>query len=77
MREAAGERDVLVSAAGSHPGDLHKLWRTRAPDGYHMEYGYSCMGYEIPAAIGAKIPIPAAKPSWPSERLRLPILAKP
>jgi 3D-(3,5/4)-trihydroxycyclohexane-1,2-dione acylhydrolase (decyclizing) len=55
MWEAAGERDVLVSAAGSHPGDLHKLWRTRTPNGYHMEYGYSCMGYEIPGAMGAKM----------------------
>jgi 3D-(3,5/4)-trihydroxycyclohexane-1,2-dione acylhydrolase (decyclizing) len=53
--EAAGPRDVLVSAAGSHPGDLHKLWRTRTPNSYHMEYGYSCMGYEIPAAIGVKM----------------------
>jgi 3D-(3,5/4)-trihydroxycyclohexane-1,2-dione acylhydrolase (decyclizing) len=58
MWEAAGERDVLLSAAGSHPGDLHKLWRTRTPNGYHMEYGYSCMGYEIPAAIGAKMADP-------------------
>ncbi len=55
MVEAAGERDVLVSAAGSHPGDLHKLWRTQTPGGYHMEYGYSCMGYEIPGAMGAKM----------------------
>jgi 3D-(3,5/4)-trihydroxycyclohexane-1,2-dione acylhydrolase (decyclizing) len=55
MWEASGERDVLVSAAGSHPGDLHKLWRTRSPNGYHMEYGYSCMGYEIPGAMGAKV----------------------
>jgi len=52
--EAAGERDVILSAAGSHPGDLQKLWRTRSPNGYHMEYGYSCMGYEIPAAMGTK-----------------------
>jgi 3D-(3,5/4)-trihydroxycyclohexane-1,2-dione acylhydrolase (decyclizing) len=59
MWEAAGERDVLLSAAGSHPGDLHKLWRTRSPNGYHMEYGYSCMGYEIPGAIGAKIADPS------------------
>jgi 3D-(3,5/4)-trihydroxycyclohexane-1,2-dione acylhydrolase (decyclizing) len=56
--EAAGPRDILVSAAGSHPGDLHKLWRTRTPNSYHMEYGYSCMGYEIPAAIGAKMADP-------------------
>jgi 3D-(3,5/4)-trihydroxycyclohexane-1,2-dione acylhydrolase (decyclizing) len=59
MCEAAGERAVLVSAAGSHPGDLHKLWRTRAPNGYHMEYGYSCMGYEIPGAMGAKMADPS------------------
>jgi 3D-(3,5/4)-trihydroxycyclohexane-1,2-dione acylhydrolase (decyclizing) len=59
MWEAAGERDVLLSAAGSHPGDLHKLWRTRTPNGYHMEYGYSCMGYEIPGAMGAKMADPS------------------
>jgi 3D-(3,5/4)-trihydroxycyclohexane-1,2-dione acylhydrolase (decyclizing) len=57
--EASGERDVLLSAAGSHPGDLQKLWRTRVPNGYHMEYGYSCMGYEIPGAIGAKMADPS------------------
>jgi 3D-(3,5/4)-trihydroxycyclohexane-1,2-dione acylhydrolase (decyclizing) len=59
MWEASGPRDVLLSAAGSHPGDLHKLWRTRTPNGYHMEYGYSCMAYEIPAAMGAKIADPS------------------
>jgi 3D-(3,5/4)-trihydroxycyclohexane-1,2-dione acylhydrolase (decyclizing) len=59
MWEAAGERGVVVSAAGSHPGDLHKLWRTRTPNGYHMEYGYSCMGYEIPGAMGAKLADPS------------------
>jgi 3D-(3,5/4)-trihydroxycyclohexane-1,2-dione acylhydrolase (decyclizing) len=59
MWEAAGERDVMLSAAGSHPGDLHKLWRTRTPNGYHMEYGYSCMGYEIPGAMGAKLADPS------------------
>src|SRR4029077_6959627 len=58
MWEASGPRDVLLSAAGSHPGDLHKLWRTRTPNGYHMEYGYSCMAYEIPGAMGAKLPDP-------------------
>jgi 3D-(3,5/4)-trihydroxycyclohexane-1,2-dione acylhydrolase (decyclizing) len=56
---ATEPRDVLVSAAGSHPGDLHKLWRTRSPGGYHLEYGYSCMGYEIPGAIGAKLADPS------------------
>jgi len=59
-------RDVLLSAAGSHPGDLHKLWRTRAPNGYHMEYGYSCMGYEFQQLLAPRSPIPAAKStsSW-------------
>jgi 3D-(3,5/4)-trihydroxycyclohexane-1,2-dione acylhydrolase (decyclizing) len=56
--EAAGPRDVLLSAAGSHPGDLHKLWRTHTPNSYHLEYGYSCMGYEIPAAMGVKMADP-------------------
>ncbi len=59
MWEASGPRDILVSAAGSHPGDLHKLWRTRTPNGYHMEYGYSCMGYEIPGALGVKLADPS------------------
>lgn len=57
--EASGPRDVLLSAAGSHPGDLHKLWRTRTPNSYHLEYGYSCMGYEIPGALGAKLADPS------------------
>jgi 3D-(3,5/4)-trihydroxycyclohexane-1,2-dione acylhydrolase (decyclizing) len=56
--DASGPRDVILSAAGSHPGDLHKLWRTRTPNGYHMEYGYSCMSYEIPGALGAKMADP-------------------
>mgnify|MGYP001765707666 CR=1 FL=1 len=59
MWEASGPRDLLLSAAGSHPGDLHKLWRTRTPNGYHLEYGYSCMGYEIPGALGAKLADPS------------------
>ncbi|MET9696177.1 3D-(3,5/4)-trihydroxycyclohexane-1,2-dione acylhydrolase (decyclizing) [Streptomyces sp. NPDC006529] len=53
------EDDVLVNAAGSLPGDLHKLWRARSPHQYHVEYGYSCMGYEIPAALGAALAAPA------------------
>ncbi|MBA3976455.1 MAG: 3D-(3,5/4)-trihydroxycyclohexane-1,2-dione acylhydrolase (decyclizing) [Candidatus Solibacter sp.] len=59
MYEASGPRDILLSAAGSHPGDLHKLWPTRSPNGYHLEYGYSTMGYEIPAALGAKLADPS------------------
>ncbi len=49
----------IVNAAGSHPGDLHKLWRTRDPKGYHMDYGYSCMGYEIAGGMGAKMADPS------------------
>ena len=55
---AAGETDVVVCAAGSMPGDLHKLWRARDPKGYHVEYGYSCMGYEIPGGMGVKLAAP-------------------
>jgi 3D-(3,5/4)-trihydroxycyclohexane-1,2-dione acylhydrolase (decyclizing) len=58
VNDVAGPRDVVVCAAGSMPGDLHKLWRTRDPKGYHVEYGYSCMGYEIPGGIGVKMAAP-------------------
>jgi 3D-(3,5/4)-trihydroxycyclohexane-1,2-dione acylhydrolase (decyclizing) len=51
-------RDVVVCAAGSMPGDLHKLWRTRERKGYHVEYGYSCMGYEIAGGIGVRMASP-------------------
>ncbi|MBZ0309606.1 MAG: 3D-(3,5/4)-trihydroxycyclohexane-1,2-dione acylhydrolase (decyclizing), partial [Anaerolineae bacterium] len=47
--------DVVLCAAGSLPGDLHKLWRTRQPNGYHLEYGYSTMGYEIAGGLGVKL----------------------
>jgi 3D-(3,5/4)-trihydroxycyclohexane-1,2-dione acylhydrolase (decyclizing) len=50
--------DVVVCAAGSMPGDLHKLWRVRDPKGYHVEYGYSCMGYEIAGGLGVKMASP-------------------
>lgn len=50
--------DVVLCAAGSLPGDLHKLWRTRDPKGYHLEYGYSTMGYEIAGGIGVKMAAP-------------------
>ncbi|MGW2299699.1 3D-(3,5/4)-trihydroxycyclohexane-1,2-dione acylhydrolase (decyclizing) [Streptomyces sp. NPDC001809] len=55
--------DILINAAGSLPGDLHKLWRTRSTDQYHVEYGYSCMGYEIPAALGVALAAPG-RPVW-------------
>jgi 3D-(3,5/4)-trihydroxycyclohexane-1,2-dione acylhydrolase (decyclizing) len=58
VNEASGARDVVVCAAGSMPGDLHKLWRTRDPKGYHLEYGYSCMGYELPGGIGVRLAAP-------------------
>jgi 3D-(3,5/4)-trihydroxycyclohexane-1,2-dione acylhydrolase (decyclizing) len=58
VNDAAGPRDVVVSAAGSLPNDLQKLWRSRDPKSYHVEYGYSCMGYEIPGGIGIKMAAP-------------------
>lgn len=54
VNEAMDDRDVVVCAAGSLPGDLHKLWRVKDPFGYHVEYAYSCMGYEIPGGLGVK-----------------------
>jgi 3D-(3,5/4)-trihydroxycyclohexane-1,2-dione acylhydrolase (decyclizing) len=58
VNRAAGPRDVVVCAAGGLPGELHKLWRTRDPVGYHLEYGYSCMGYEIAGGLGVKLAHP-------------------
>jgi 3D-(3,5/4)-trihydroxycyclohexane-1,2-dione acylhydrolase (decyclizing) len=58
VNAASAARDVVVCAAGSMPGDLHKLWRTRDPKGYHVEYGYSCMGYEIAGGLGVKLAAP-------------------
>jgi 3D-(3,5/4)-trihydroxycyclohexane-1,2-dione acylhydrolase (decyclizing) len=58
VNEVSGPRDVVVCAAGSMPGDLHKMWRTRDPKGYHVEYGYSCMGYEIAGGLGVRMACP-------------------
>jgi 3D-(3,5/4)-trihydroxycyclohexane-1,2-dione acylhydrolase (decyclizing) len=58
VNDFAGPRDVVLCAAGSLPGDLHKLWRTTDSKGFHLEYGYSTMGYECAAGIGAKIACP-------------------
>jgi 3D-(3,5/4)-trihydroxycyclohexane-1,2-dione acylhydrolase (decyclizing) len=55
VNELSDPRDVVLCAAGSMPGDLHKLWRVRDRKGYHVEYGYSCMGYEVPASIGVRL----------------------
>ncbi|HEY3561076.1 MAG TPA: 3D-(3,5/4)-trihydroxycyclohexane-1,2-dione acylhydrolase (decyclizing) [Kribbella sp.] len=58
VNELSAASDVVVCAAGSMPGDLHKLWRTRDPKGYHVEYGYSCMGYEIAGGLGVRLGAP-------------------
>ncbi|RKT04781.1 3D-(3,5/4)-trihydroxycyclohexane-1,2-dione hydrolase [Streptomyces sp. 3211.6] len=57
------DTDVIVNAAGSLPGDLHRLWRARSAYQYHVEYGYSCMGYEIPGALGVALAAPD-RPVW-------------
>ena len=59
VNELARPQDVVVCAAGSLPGDLHKLWRAREPNTYHLEYGYSCMGYEIAGGLGVKMADPS------------------
>ncbi len=59
VNEHSDARDVLVCAAGSMPGDLHKMWRTRDRAGYHVEYGYSCMGYEIAGGLGVRLADPS------------------
>lgn len=58
VQRAASETAVVVCAAGGLPGELHKLWRTGKPGGYHVEYGFSCMGYEIAGGLGVKIAAP-------------------
>lgn len=58
VNAAAGDGGVILNAAGSMPGDIHKLWRTRHSKQYHMEYGYSCMGYEIAGGLGVKMAAP-------------------
>jgi 3D-(3,5/4)-trihydroxycyclohexane-1,2-dione acylhydrolase (decyclizing) len=58
LNEVMGPRDVVVQAAGSMPGDLQMLWRAKDPKQYHVEYGYSCMGYEIAGALGIKMADP-------------------
>jgi 3D-(3,5/4)-trihydroxycyclohexane-1,2-dione acylhydrolase (decyclizing) len=58
VNDLSGPRDVVVCSAGSMPGDLHKMWRTSDAKGYHVEYGYSCMGYEIAGGLGVKMAAP-------------------
>jgi 3D-(3,5/4)-trihydroxycyclohexane-1,2-dione acylhydrolase (decyclizing) len=64
VRDSAADsprRDIVVCAAGTLPAELHKLWRAAVPGGYHMEYGYSCMGYEIAGGLGVKLARPEAE----------------
>ena len=58
VQRGTGPDTVLVCAAGGLPGELHKLWRATRPNGYHLEYGYSCMGYEIAGGLGVKMALP-------------------
>ncbi len=58
LNEMMGDEDVVINAAGSMPGDLQALWQARTPVQYHVEYAFSCMGYEIPAAMGVKMALP-------------------
>ena len=59
LNDFIDDRDVVLCAAGSLPGDLHKLWRTKNTKGFHLEYGNSCMGYEIPGGLGVKMADPS------------------
>ncbi|WP_114853115.1 3D-(3,5/4)-trihydroxycyclohexane-1,2-dione acylhydrolase (decyclizing) [Brachybacterium sp. YJGR34] len=61
LNEMMGDEDIVINAAGSMPGDLQALWKARSPRQYHLEYGYSCMGYELPASLGAKMAAPDAE----------------
>ena len=58
VQRASAPSDILVCAAGGLPGELHKLWNASQPGGYHLEYGYSCMGYEIAGGLGVKMARP-------------------
>ena len=61
LNELMGDRDVVINAAGSMPGDLQCLWQAPTPEQYHVEYAFSCMGYEIPAAMGVKLARPESE----------------
>ncbi|WP_326727026.1 3D-(3,5/4)-trihydroxycyclohexane-1,2-dione acylhydrolase (decyclizing) [Streptomyces phaeochromogenes] len=59
LNDVLGDRDVVINAAGSMPGDLQQLWRARDPKAYHVEYAYSCMGYEVAAGVGTRMADPS------------------
>ncbi|MDO4664846.1 MAG: 3D-(3,5/4)-trihydroxycyclohexane-1,2-dione acylhydrolase (decyclizing) [Actinomycetaceae bacterium] len=61
LNEMMGENDVVINAAGSMPGDLQALWQAKTPTQYHVEYAFSCMGYEIPAGLGVKLALPQSE----------------
>lgn len=61
LNEMMGEEDIMINAAGSMPGDLQALWQARTPVQYHVEYAFSCMGYEVPAGLGAKLARPQSE----------------
>lgn len=61
LNEMLGDEDIVINAAGSMPGDLQALWQARTPVQYHVEYAFSCMGYEIPAGLGAKLARPESE----------------
>ncbi|QHO91578.1 3D-(3,5/4)-trihydroxycyclohexane-1,2-dione acylhydrolase (decyclizing) [Actinomyces sp. 432] len=61
LNELLGDEDVVINAAGSMPGDLQALWQAKTPVQYHVEYAFSCMGYEIPAALGVKLARPESE----------------
>ncbi|WP_127841589.1 3D-(3,5/4)-trihydroxycyclohexane-1,2-dione acylhydrolase (decyclizing) [Actinomyces wuliandei] len=61
LNELMGEEDIMINAAGSMPGDLQALWQARTPVQYHVEYAFSCMGYEVPAALGVKLARPQSE----------------
>ncbi|WP_323166602.1 thiamine pyrophosphate-dependent enzyme, partial [Pseudomonas bubulae] len=59
LNETVADDAIIVAAAGSLPGDLQRAWRSKGVNTYHVEYGYSCMGYEINAALGVKLAEPS------------------
>jgi 3D-(3,5/4)-trihydroxycyclohexane-1,2-dione acylhydrolase (decyclizing) len=61
VQRALGHEAIVVNASGSLPAELHKLWESGSPGTYHLEYGYSCMGYEIAAGLGVKLARPDAE----------------